>query len=43
VQTYVFGTGTGRTFCFVVCAGRMLSQPDARRSSVIEEKVLIMG
>jgi hypothetical protein len=25
-----------------VCAGRILSQPDARRSSVIEERVLIM-
>jgi len=32
-----------QTYFDWVCAGRMLSQPDARRSSVTEEKVLIMG
>jgi hypothetical protein len=26
----------------LVCAGRMLNQPDAKRSSEIEERVLIM-
>jgi tRNA G37 N-methylase TrmD len=32
-----------QTYFVWVCAGRMLSQPDAKRSSVTEERVLIMG
>jgi hypothetical protein len=32
-----------QTYFVWVCAGRMVNQPDARRSSVIEERVLIMG
>ena len=32
-----------QTYFVWVCAGRMLSQPDAKRSNVIEEKVLVIG
>jgi hypothetical protein len=32
-----------QTYFVWVCAGRILSQPDAKRSSVIEEKILNMG
>jgi hypothetical protein len=32
-----------QTYFVWVCAGRILSQPDARRSSVAVERVLIMG
>jgi hypothetical protein len=31
-----------QTYFFWVCAGRILSQPDARRSSVTEERVFVM-
>jgi hypothetical protein len=31
-----------QTYFFWVWAGRMLNQPDAKRSSVIEENVLLM-
>jgi hypothetical protein len=31
-----------QTYFVWVCAGKMPSQPDARRSSVIEERVLVI-